>query len=213
MVGGCQCHSADVARWYGGTSPRPAPCEGSAVANGQSWTLHLCLTRPHWPVLPWLGHLAMTAPCWAWQHRRPRELACPGAQRPHGRPWGWCGHSGWARWKVLLARGRGRAADVCPAPLHTPRPSSWRKRRSDIAVLGQWARVLRARGTWLELRAKRICHPQHQKKSLPPYYALTEEAQLKKTLKLKFTKRRERKKGKHCTFFFSPLPPLNLLLY
>lgn len=50
--------------------------------------------------------------------------------------------------------------------------------------------------------------PSTKKKSLPPYYALTEEAQLKKPAKLKFTKKRERKKGKHCTFFFFPLPCL-----
>lgn len=180
---------------------------GSAVANGQSWTLHLYLTRPHRPLLPWLGHLAMTAPCWAWQRRRPRELACPGAQRLRGHAWGWGGHSGWGRWKVLLARGRGRAAGACPALLHRPRLSSWRKRRSDIAVLGQWARVLRAQGTWLELRAKRICHPQHQKKITAPILCPYRRSTTQKTCKIKIYKEKGEEKRKTLyLFFFFPFP-------
>lgn len=172
MVGGCQCPSTGVAHRQGGACPSPAQCEGSAVANGQS-----CTSAFRGPT----GHCGLGLARSPW-------LRLPGPGRTGAGlslgPWGWGGQAGQGRGEVLLARGRGRAAAVSPAPFHT----RWPKRRSGSAVLGQWARVLRARGTWLGLRAKRILHPLHQEKSLPPYFALTEEAQPKKIpLKLKFT--------------------------
>lgn len=123
--------------WGGGASPSPARCEGSAVADGHSCTSTL--------------KDLMAGVTLAWPPRH--DCACPGlAARvawgagvswspPMGLGWpGWSGQVGQA-----AGQGKGRAAAVSPAPLHAPRPSSRGKRRSDIAVLGQWARALRNR--------------------------------------------------------------------
>lgn len=167
------------------------------MANGQSCSSTLKGPTGHCHLglatSAWLGHLTMAAPSWAWQRGIWLVLECSGPVATLG--------AGVA--SVVRAGGKGS----WPGEGAELLLGSRRERSSDIAVLGQRARVRRARGIWLELRAKRILQPQQQKRSLSPYFGLTEEAQLKETLK-NIKGRGKKENIVPCHFlFFPPFPP------
>lgn len=163
MVGGSRCRGADVARCWGGASSSPAQCKA----------LLWLMVRAAPPLL--MAPLATVALAWPPGH----DCAFLGlAVRVAGLFWSavaplpglgleWPVWSGQV--EVLMAR---EGAELLPCVLCRWTAGEPEERRSDGAVLGQWARVLRAQGTWLELRANPALHPCTKKNHCPHTLAL-----------------------------------------
>lgn len=170
MVGGSQCHSADVVCWWGRASSSPAQHEGSAVANGQSCTSTLTGSTGHcrlgWATSPWArlpgpGSAGGRGSCLVLERGGP--TAAPGAGRA-----GVVGAGGECSWP-------GEGAELlllCVLHRFTEGTPQWYCGSGTVSTGPQGL------GSLAGTESKANPSTPAPKRSLPPYFGPTAEAQL-----------------------------------